>query len=133
MVEFSLYRNGDIIFALEHIVEFHFWDFRANHIKNIRSDLIVRVFEFVEGLVDFGFNDLKLNRYFETDKDVILGLCLHQNIQLLNFKVYTTSDSVNHRNLKSKPRGAYALKPPKALNDNGSLLFDDENEGPENE
>ena len=63
-------------------------------VKHEQSELPARVVELGEGVVDLLGQHAVLNRYDHPDEDVVFGLRLDLDVELLNPKIDATDDSV---------------------------------------
>ena len=65
LLNFAFNGDSDVVFLHEYIVQFHFRYFGTNHVEHIAGNLIVRVFELIDGIVYLFFDNDELHRHFD--------------------------------------------------------------------
>src|SRR5690606_25843294 len=121
-------RNGDIVFLYKNVVQFHLGDLGPDHVEHIGSNLIVGIFQFIDGIVYLVPDDHELYGYLQFDKNIVLRLGLHDHIQLLDLQAQPSGDAVDQGNFQLKPGMPDAMESSEALNGDGCLLFDNKKE-----
>ncbi len=84
LLQSVLDREGKIFLCLEDGVQFQCREFTAHNIVHVCGDLLLRVCEGVEGIVDLFPDDLILNTHDGLYEDVILRLGFYADVKLLN-------------------------------------------------
>ena len=91
-VELLLHGSGDAGLAGEHLVERHAGHMAENDLLDIGLDLLHRVGELVEGVVDLFRANAVLHRNRNGDEDVVLGLGLHGQRDLIDAQADPAGD-----------------------------------------
>src|SRR5690606_32376483 len=104
-------------------VERHLGDVGAHHIEYEGTDLGVRILQAIEGVEDLILADQVLDGDGHLDEDVVLGLGLDVDIQLLQAQIDPASDLLDQRDLEVEARAIDAGKLTEALHNDGGLLL----------
>ena len=103
-------RHGNVGLLQKCIIQIHLGHMAENHVEYIRSDLLRRVGQLVESLVDMLRNHVILHRNRNLHKDVVFGLGLNIERELLNPQVHAPGDLVEPGQLEVDARGGHALE-----------------------
>ena len=78
------YCQGNVILTGKRFVQFEFGNRRTDHIKDIALNLSARIRQSIKCFVGGILNDAILDRYRNVDEDIVFGLGLANNVELLD-------------------------------------------------
>src|SRR5690606_2108034 len=132
-VEFTFDSQGDVVFFHENIVEAHLGHLSSDHVKNVRGDLVVRVFESVKSVEDLVFQHKKLHADFQAHEHIVACFGFDRHVELLHAEAQSAGHPVDEGHFKLQTCEPYAAKFSEPFDHGGRLLLHGKNASKEDD
>jgi len=111
--------DGDVGLLEKRVIEIHLGDVAENHVEYVGGNLLARVGELVEGLVDVVGDDVILHGDGNLDEDVVFGFGFDVEGELLDAEIDASGNLVEPGEFEIDAGTGHALELAHALHDDG--------------